>query len=157
MDRIGAYDLLAHLGQGGMGMVYLARHRELDKRVAIKLLPALSAQQEDVVSRFRREIKAAGRLEHPAIVRATDAGQADGTHYLVMEAIDGLDLSRTARLIGPMSVADACMIAREAALGLSNLQSGSVHCLDRRSADSSGRIATTAIRLTHPSISIQST
>lgn len=126
--NIGSYELLSKLGQGGMGSVYLARHRQLDKKVAVKLLPALSAQRDDTVARFQREMRAAGRLEHPAIVRATDAGEAGGVHYLVMEAIDGLDISRVARYAGRLSVANACEIVRQAAVGLAYAhEQGIVH------------------------------
>lgn len=118
-DSVGSYELLQPLGRGGMGAVYLARHRELDKRVAIKVIPALSAQNEEILARFRREIRAAGKLDHPAIVRSTDAGEENGVHFLVMEAIDGLDVSHTARLVGRLEVADACEIIRQTAMGLS--------------------------------------
>lgn len=126
--EIASYELIRELGSGGMGAVYLARHTKLDKQVAIKLLPALPAKMPEFVARFEREMRAAGRLEHPAIVRTTDAGEVDGVHYLVMEAIDGLDLSRIARSAGQMSIADACDVARQAALGLAHAhENGIVH------------------------------
>ncbi len=125
---IDAYEIMRSLGQGGMGTVYLARHRQLGKQVAIKVLPGSIAGKPDLVNRFLREIKAAGRLNHPAIVSATDAGQENGIHYLVMEYVDGLDLSRVARLTGQLSIADACEVARQAALGLSHAHAeGVVH------------------------------
>ena len=130
LDQIGAYQLLAQIGQGSMGQVFLARHTSLDKRVAIKLLFAHSPQagRFDFVSRFQREMKAAGRLHHPSIVSATDAGEAGGTHYLVMEHIDGLDLSRIARAVSPLSIANACELMRQTALGLSHAHAeGIVH------------------------------
>ncbi|GAB5404994.1 MAG: hypothetical protein Aurels2KO_32250 [Aureliella sp.] len=126
--EVGAYKLIAEIGQGGMGAVYRARHQRLDKEVAIKLLPALPARQPEFVARFQREMRAAGKLEHPAIVRTTDAGEHDGVHYLVMDAIDGLDLSRIARVVRQMKVADACEVARQAAVGLAHAhQNGIVH------------------------------
>ncbi len=125
---IGAYELIRMLGKGGMGTVYLARHRKLDKQVAIKLLPAISAQRQDIVTRFQREIRAAGKLDHAAIVRATDAGEVDGVHFLVMDAIDGLDIGQICRTVGLLSIADACEVARQAALGLAYAHSqGIVH------------------------------
>lgn len=126
--EIAAYEILRQLGSGGMGAVYLARHKKLDKQVAIKLLPALPAQLPEFVARFEREMLAAGRLEHPAIVRTTDAGEHEGVHYLVMEAIDGLDLSCVARAVGPLGIADACELMRQAALGLAHAHAnGIVH------------------------------
>nr|MCU0713682.1 hypothetical protein [Pirellula sp.] len=76
--QLGQYELLSLLGSGGMGAVYLARHQSLDKKVALKLLPALPSQNAEFVARFQREMRAAGKLDAPAIVRTTDAGQQDG-------------------------------------------------------------------------------
>ncbi len=127
-SEIGAYELLRPLGRGGMGTVFLARHRQLGKQVAIKLLPARALRGDHFAARFLREIRAAGELEHAAIVNATDAGEHEGTYYLVMEYIDGLDLSRIARLVGKLSIADACSILRTIALGLSHAHAvGIVH------------------------------
>ena len=128
VGQIGAYELLRPLGRGGMGMVVLARHRSLQKEVAIKLLSSLLGDKPELVTRFQREMRAAGRLQHPAIVNATDAGQERGTHYLVMEFVAGLDLSRIARLVGRLSIADACELIRQTALGLSHAHAeGIVH------------------------------
>lgn len=125
---VGSYDLLSRLGRGGMGTVYLARHRELHKNVAIKLLPKLAANREHVVARFRREMRAAGRLNHPAIVKATDAGEAAGVHFLVMEVAEGMDLARVTRLVSPLSMDDACELIRQTAIGLAYAhQQGVVH------------------------------
>ena len=124
----GPYELLKPLGHGGMATVYLARHRQLGKQVAIKLLPSRPFRNDHYAARFQREIRTAGQLNHPAIVSATDAGEQAGTHYLVMEYIDGLDLSRVARLAGQLSIADACAIMRTAAIGLSHAHAeGIVH------------------------------
>lgn len=117
--ELGMYELLKPLGRGGMGAVYLAIHKQLKKQVAIKLLPILSSEDSDVRARFDREIRVVGKLNHPSIVTATDAGEIDGTQFLVMEYVRGLDLSRLARLMGRLPVADACELIRQAALGLS--------------------------------------
>lgn len=117
--ELGMYELLKPLGRGGMGAVYLATHKQLKKQVAIKLLPILSSEDSDVRARFDREIRVVGKLNHPSIVTATDAGEIDGTQFLVMEYVPGLDLSRLARLMGRLPVADACELIRQAALGLS--------------------------------------
>lgn len=112
------YQLISKLGQGGMGTVYKALHTKLDKIVALKVLPTDKFQDEHAIVRFEREMKAVGKLEHPNIVRATDAGEIDGKHFLVMEQIDGLDLSTIVRTTGPLNIADACEIVRQSALGL---------------------------------------
>ncbi len=124
----GSYELLKPLGRGGMATVFLARHRQLGKQVAIKILPATIGNQQQPALRFQREIRAAGCLNHPSIVLATDAGDLDGLHYLVMEYIDGLDLSQLARTVGPLKIADACELCRQVALGLSHAHAaGIVH------------------------------
>ena len=126
--HLGPYQLIELLGQGGMGTVWKARHTKLDKLVALKLLPPHLMTDPEAVNRFEREMKAVGKLEHPHIVRAMDAGQADGAHYLVMEYIEGTDLSRLVKTRGPRSVAEACQMVRHAALGLAHAhEHGLVH------------------------------
>ncbi|MCA9195400.1 MAG: serine/threonine protein kinase [Planctomycetales bacterium] len=126
--QVASYELIKQLGCGGMGTVFLARHRSLDRSVAMKLLPAMPHRADEFVARFRREMRAVGKLDHPAIVRSTDAGEADGIHYLVMDAIDGMDISRLARQLGRLSICDACEIVRQAALGLAHAhEKGIVH------------------------------
>jgi serine/threonine protein kinase len=125
---LGQYRLLSRLGTGGMGAVYLAHHKSLDKQVAIKLLPTLPAQNSDFLARFQREMRAAGKLDHPAIVRTTDAGEQQGIHFLVMDAIDGMDLGRLLRIEDKLSIADACEVVRQAAIGLAHAhEKGIVH------------------------------
>jgi serine/threonine protein kinase len=109
---------LERLGAGGMGMVYLAQHLWLERSVAVKLLPEELLRDQDAVARFRREMRAVGRLNHPLIVRATDAGEAEGIPFLVTELVDGLDLTRLVRQCGPLRVDDACEIVRQAAEAL---------------------------------------
>lgn len=118
-QEVAGYELLRPLGRGGMGTVYVAKHNKLGKEVAIKLLPNEAFRDPSFADRFQREIRAAGGLEHTSIVRATDAGEAAGVHYLVMELVDGLDLSRIVRLADRLGIADACEIGRQIALGLS--------------------------------------
>ena len=101
-----------------MGTVYKARHQQLKKLVAIKILLPGLAQDPQRIARFKREMKAVGQLDHPHIVRAMDAGEAEGRHYLVMEYVEGLDLSKIIDRIGPLAVADACEIVRQVAVGL---------------------------------------
>ena len=142
--ELGVYELLRPLGRGGMGAVYLATHRQLKKQVAIKLLPVMSAEDSEVRARFQREIRVVGRLNHPSIVAATDAGEIDGTQFLVMEYVPGLDLSRLARLLGKLPVADACELMRQVALGLSCAHAEGVVHRDVKPSnlmlDESGRI-----------------
>jgi serine/threonine protein kinase len=115
---LGQYQVVAKIGQGGMGAVYRALHPLLKKEVAVKILPPAATADVRAVARFRREMEAIGRLDHHHIVRATDAGEDGGVHFLVMELVDGIDLSRLVRLLGPLPVADACELIRQAAVGL---------------------------------------
>lgn len=122
------YKLLEKLGEGGMGTVYKAEHSKLKKTVALKILPAQRMRDAQSVERFQREMEAVGRLDHPNIVRALDAGEVEGTHFLVMEFVDGIDLDTLARRTGTIPVADACELIRQAALGLDHANEyGLVH------------------------------
>lgn len=112
------YQIVGKIGQGGMGTVYKAIHRRLKRTVAIKVLPVHSLGNQSIVSRFEREMEALGRLDHPHIVRGFDAGEQDGTSYLVMEYVEGCDLSELVRRHGPLGIADACQLIAQAADGL---------------------------------------
>jgi WD40 repeat protein/serine/threonine protein kinase len=122
------YQLLETLGEGGMGTVFRALHTRLDKTVALKTLAAWRMDKPDAVARFHREMKAVGNLSHPNIVQATDAGEVEGTHFLVMEFVEGLDLSKLVKRLGPLPVSDACELIRQAAVRLEYVhQHGLVH------------------------------
>jgi serine/threonine protein kinase/thiol-disulfide isomerase/thioredoxin len=128
LGRLGQYQLLEELGRGGMGTVYKAIHLLLKRVVAIKVLPPERVQDALAVARFRREMEAVGKLDHPNLVRATDAGEADGKHFLVMEFLDGIDLQKLLQARGPLALADACELVRQAALGLQHAhEHGLVH------------------------------
>ncbi len=84
---LGDYELLKKLGQGGMGTVYKARHRKLNRIVALKVLPKDRLRNAESVARFEREMEAVGRLDHPHIIRATDARQVDGIHKVIWDRL----------------------------------------------------------------------
>ena len=90
--RIGKYEVVKHIATGGMGAVYRAVDTELDRPVALKVLNPEIAAQESMLNRFRREAKAAARLRHENIVAIYDVGEANGTYYLALEFVDGIDL-----------------------------------------------------------------
>jgi eukaryotic-like serine/threonine-protein kinase len=90
--RLGPYEILSAIGAGGMGEVYLARDTRLDRKVAIKLLPAEFTTDEVRVRRFEREAKAASALNHPNIITIYDIGHADRLHYIATEYIEGQTL-----------------------------------------------------------------
>jgi len=124
---LGEYLVLARIG-GHQGDVYKAFHLELERLVALKMLPRNLLADEAAAERFRREIKAIGRLDHPNIVRAHDAREIAGRRFLVMEYVDGRDLDELVRLENPLRIADACEMVRQAAVALQYVhQHGLVH------------------------------
>jgi serine/threonine protein kinase len=116
--QLGEYKLLEKLGEGGMGAVYKAMHTKLGRVVALKILSRERVWDDRVVARFEREMRAAGAVDHPNVVRATDAREVDGIRLLAMEFVDGLDLAALVRRCHPLPVADVCELVRQAALGL---------------------------------------
>jgi serine/threonine-protein kinase len=101
--RLGAYEVTAQIGAGGMGEVYRARDTRLDRTVAIKILPTELASDLDLRARFEREARAIAALDHPHICAVHDVGECDGTRYLVMQYLDGDTLAaRLARTKGPL-------------------------------------------------------
>lgn len=125
---IGQYEIIEEIGRGGMGIVYKARHLSLHKFVALKLLSASRLGKPGSVDRFQREMRSVGELEHPNIVRATDAGEADGLHYLAMELIEGRSLSDRIKSAEGFSIEDACVLIRQIATGLQHAhEHGIVH------------------------------
>lgn len=127
-DTIRDYRLLERIGSGGMGIVFRAVHEKLDRIVALKLVSRLRWHDPRALARFAREVRAVGRLDHPNIVRATDAGEVDGLPFLVMEYVDGENLAARSKREGPLTVAAACALLRPAAVGLHHAHlAGLVH------------------------------
>ncbi len=100
-----------------MGAVYLAEHARLKRLVALKLLPRDKLADSGWLERFNREMTAIAALEHAHVVRAIDAGEEKGWHYLVMEYLEGADLGRIVRCLGPLPLSTACELIRQAATG----------------------------------------
>lgn len=90
-------EILELLGQGGMGVVYKARQRQLDRIVALKVMPPETGRDPAFAERFTREAKALARLNHPNIVAVYDFGQSDGLYFVLMEFVDGLNLRQVER------------------------------------------------------------
>jgi serine/threonine protein kinase len=125
---IGNYIITDKLGAGGMGLVLKARHQNLQRTVALKLLPPSISRDRAAVIRFRRETAAVAKLRHPNIVAALDAGETRGLLFLVMEYVDGIDLARTVRQKGPLPTRQAVDCIIQAARGLAEAhQHGIVH------------------------------
>jgi serine/threonine protein kinase len=90
--NFGKFEILAALGQGAMGKVYRAHDPILDRPVALKTVAPAMVSSKDTLARFRREAKAAARLQHPNIVTIFEVGEVEGTHYIAMELVEGIDL-----------------------------------------------------------------
>ena len=128
MSRNGRYEMIEQIAKGGMGQVFKARHRLMDRYVALKVINEELMRNPEAVERFHREVKAAASLSHPNIVRAYDAEHANDTHFLVMEYVDGITLSDLVRRDGPLPVSLACEYALQTATGLQHAHSqGMVH------------------------------
>jgi len=139
--RVGPYEVVAPLGSGGMGEVYRARDTKLDRDVALKILPDLLAGDPDRLARFEREAKTLAVLNHANIAHVYDAGKSDAGAYLVMELVEGQDLSEiisgahgpppAGTAPGPspaLPLGDAIAIARQIAEALEAAhESGIVH------------------------------
>ena len=95
--RLPQYEILELLGRGGMGVVYKARQRQLDRIVALKILPPSDAMSPDFIERFRREARSLAKLSHPNIVAIHDFGEDGGLYYFAMEFVDGVNLREMLR------------------------------------------------------------
>lgn len=115
LDR---YEVLEEIGQGGMGVVYKARHRQTGQLVAIKLLRKERLHNADLVNRFRREALASERLQHPSIVRVIEADLEGATPFLALEFVPGITLQKLVEQTGPLPLGQACDFIRQAAVGL---------------------------------------
>jgi serine/threonine-protein kinase len=122
---INQYKIISAIGKGGMGEVFLAQDSKLDRKVALKILPAEFAEDQDRMRRFIREAKSASALNHPNIITIYEIGESNGTHYIATEFIDGktlrqhlksADFSRSSVLELAIQIASALQIAHSAGI-----------------------------------------
>ena len=124
----GEYTVIEKIGTGGMGQVFKALHRRMDRIVALKILPEGMVKSVDALARFQQEVRSAAKLIHPNIVTAYDAGEQEGSPFLVMELIEGRDLLRHAQEHGPLPIEKAVDYILQTAKGLEYAHSkGIIH------------------------------
>jgi eukaryotic-like serine/threonine-protein kinase len=124
---LGRYEIRSKIGEGGMGEVYLAQDTQLDRTVALKILPAAVASDQQRMRRFIQEAKAVSALNHPNILTIHEIGQADSVHFIAAEFIDGLTLRRRINST-QMTIGDALKVAIQVADALSAAhEAGIVH------------------------------
>ncbi len=125
---LGSYILLDKIGEGGMGRVYKARHRLLNRIVAVKVIRKDRLANPDIGRRFQREIQATAQLSHPNVVLAYDADQVGDQFFFVMEYVEGVDFGTLVRNHGPLPIAETCDCIWQAAMGLQHAhERGLVH------------------------------
>ena len=112
------YEIIGELGRGGMAMVFRAREKELDREVAIKVLPAAMSFDTDFVERFQREARTAGKLEHPHIVPIYRVGRSGSVIYFVMKLLTGQSLATVLRDRQKLTVSEVRRIILETASAL---------------------------------------
>lgn len=125
----GRYELLEHIGGGGMADVYRANDRLLERPVAVKILHEQFSNDEEFVAKFHREAQGAARLSHPNIVNIYDVGQQEKNHYIIMEYVPGMTLKDKIKEEGHLSVHEALRIAEQIASALVHAHKNNlVHC-----------------------------
>jgi serine/threonine protein kinase len=115
---IGGYKLIRKVAEGGMGVVYEAIQTKLDRKVALKVLTEQLGWRPEFLQRFEREAKAAAALNHPNMVQVFDYGEAAGRHYIIMEFIEGQNLSSYTEQVGKIAVDEALNLIEQAAQAL---------------------------------------
>ena len=109
------YEVISRIARGGMGVVFNAKHRNMKRTVALKVINQSLIRDSQVVKRFHREVQTAARLSHPNIVTAYDAEQANNNHFLVMEYVDGESLAALVQRDHPIPIHDACQYVSQVA------------------------------------------
>ena len=122
------YQIIEELGKGGMGRVYKALDKEINEKIALKLIKPEIATDEKTIERFRNELKTARKIGHKNVCRMYDLNKEKGSYYITMEFVDGGDLKRFIRRSGQLSVGKALSIAKQICDGLSEAHElGIVH------------------------------
>jgi serine/threonine protein kinase len=126
-EKLGRYEVVAPLGAGGMGEVYRALDAELQREVAVKILPEELSSDPDRVRRFEREAKAVAALAHPNVLTVFDVGRREGQAYIVFERLEGSTLAQVMKP-GPLRLREALEYGAQIARGLAAVHArGIVH------------------------------
>jgi serine/threonine protein kinase len=126
-SKLGRYEIRSHIGAGGMGDVYLARDTELDRNVALKVLPPSVASDQQRMRRFVQEAKSASSLNHQNIITIYEIGETDATRFIATEFIDGVTLRHQLKL-GRLSLNETLDIGIQIATGLAAAhEAGIIH------------------------------
>lgn len=124
--RVNDYQVLRRLGRGGMADVYVALHQSLDRQVALKVLRRHLSGDTEYVERFRREARAAAKLNHPNIVQVYEVGRAGDCHYIAQELIDGPNLKERVEKEGPLSPGEAIAVLQAVASALATAHQSAI-------------------------------
>lgn len=125
---MGPYVIMERLGQGGMGQVFKARHKDRNYLAALKVILKEKLDKPEAIRRFQREIRLMSSLNHPNVVRAYDAYDEGGVQFYAMEYVEGTDLAKLVEKRGRLPVLEACNYIRQAALGLQHAhEKGMIH------------------------------
>ena len=114
----GRYQIIEELGKGGMGKVYKVLDKDIEEKIALKLLKPEIAADEELLQRFRNELKIARRIIHHNVCRMYDLGKAEGTHFITMEYVPGENLKSFIRRSGQLTIGKTVSIARQICEGL---------------------------------------
>jgi eukaryotic-like serine/threonine-protein kinase len=143
----GRYLIEREIGRGGMGTVFAAFDRQLEERVALKLLDTAPGRSAAALERFRREVRVARRVTHRNAARTFDIGEHGGAHYLTMELVDGTPLDQLLRREGALAIDRAADIGRQLCMGLDAAHTAGVIHRDLKPANvlvqTSGRVVIT--------------
>ncbi len=134
-QRLGTYQLISKLGQGGMGAVYKARDISLQRSVAVKVLPTALAADQTYVKRFVREARAAARLSHPNLIHIYHVGQKQGLYYFAMEFIEGQSLFARIRTGGPLTIEEFLRVGGQTLSALQKIHSAGLTHRDVKSSN----------------------
>ena len=132
--RFGRYEIRSQIGEGGMGAVYLAQDTQLDRAIAFKILTADVARDQQRLHRFLQEARAASSLSHPNVAHIYEIGEADGTHFIAMEYVEGVELGR--KIAGhPLAVSEILDIAIQIADALDEAHTKGITHRDIKSSN----------------------